>query len=142
MNVSNLLFQLGANYAPSLVAQEEANAQGFIQVLWLFGPDDNVTEAGASNFFVIIRNKETGLPELITAPLGDIILDGVTRRSVLELTRERLEKPSKEIQPLVAVERPLTMTEMVQASNEGRLLEAFVTGTAVSLGSISLSDLR
>lgn len=142
MIVSNLLFQLGANYAPSLVAQEEANAQGFIQVLWLFGPDDNVTEAGASNFFVIIRNKETGLPELITAPLGDIILDGVTRRSVLELTRERLEKPSKDIQPLVAVERPLTMAEMVQASNEGRLLEAFVTGTAVSLASLYSSDPR
>lgn len=142
MNAANFLIQLGANYAPSLVAQEEANAQGFIQVLWLFGPEDNVTEAGASNFFVIIRNKETGLPELITAPLGDIILDGVTRRSVLELTRERLQKPSEEIQPVVAVERPFTMAEMVEASNEGRLLETFVTGTAVSFASLSMSDLH
>ncbi|KAI8716304.1 Branched-chain-amino-acid aminotransferase [Fusarium sp. LHS14.1] len=134
--------KLGANYAPSLVAQEEANAQGFIQVLWLFGPEDNVTEAGASNFFVIIRNKETGLPELITALLGDIILDGVTRRSVLELTRERLEKPSEGIQPLVAVERSFTMAEMVEASNAGRLLEAFVTGTAFFVAPVGMIRYR
>lgn len=104
-------------------------------MLWLFGPEDNVTEAGASNFFVIMRNKETKRVELLTPPLGDIILDGVTRRSVLELASERLAKggsfPGTE-EGLDVVERQITMGELVEASKEGRLLEACVTGTAVS----------
>lgn len=109
-----------------MAAQEDANKKGFIQTLWLFGPNDEVTEAGASNFFVVIRNKHTNKPELVTPPLGDMILDGVTRKSVLELAKERLH------QEMDVSERALEMKELVEACEEGRLLEAFVTGTAVS----------
>ena len=74
----------------------------------------------------MIENKENGRPELITPPLGDIILDGVTRRSVLELAVARLGDK------LDVSERELKMEELVGANKEGRLVEAFVTGTAVS----------
>ena len=92
-----------------------------------------MTEAGASNFFVIIRSKESGRPELLTPPLGDIILDGVTRKSVLELAKERLTDGTNGLEGLDVAERQITMGELVEASKEGRLLEACVTGTAVCL---------
>jgi len=115
----------------------EGRKRGYDQILWLLGPDFQVTEAGASNFFLVWRTKE-GVLQLITAPLdGKIILDGVTRRSVLELARERLVAGSKhldsEIKELEIVERMFSMLEVVEAQKEGRLIEAFVSGTAVSL---------
>ena len=112
---------------PTLVAQGEAREQGYDQVLWLLGPEGSVTEAGASNFFVVWRTKEGGKLQMVTAPLGDkIILDGVTRRSLLEMTKERL---SEEVE---VVERKFTMSEIKEAIKEGRMVEAFVSGTAVS----------
>ena len=80
--------KVGANYGPSLIAQGEAKARGFDQVLWLLGEGCEVTEAGASNFFVLWKTRG-GRLQLVTAPLDDkIILDGVTRRSILQLARE------------------------------------------------------
>ena len=126
--------KLGANYGPSLDAHGKALRMGFNQVLWLFGPDRQVTEAGASNFFIIWENKETGKRELVTAPLeNQLILPGVTRRSVLELVRTRLSQTVGDRGPLDVVERSFTIGEVEQASKEGRIVEAFVSGTAVSV---------
>jgi branched-chain amino acid aminotransferase len=127
--------KLGANYGPSLQAHGQAQAQGFDQILWLFGQDRQVTEAGASNFFIIWHNADNGKLELVTAPLDNqLILPGVTRRSVLELVRERLSKgPVGQLAPLEAVERTLTIGDIEKASKEGRIVESFVSGTAVSL---------
>ena len=117
--------KVGANYGPSLVAQQEAKARGFNQILWLFGPDSEVTEAGASNFFVVWKTRD-GKMQLITAPLVDkIILEGITRRSVLEITKERLGDE------LEIVERKYGIKEVEEAVEEGRMVEAFVAGTAV-----------
>jgi branched-chain amino acid aminotransferase len=123
--------KVGANYGPSLMANGEARARGYDQVLWLL--NGQVTEAGASNFFVMWKSRE-GKTQLVTAPLGDkIILDGVTRRSILQLTRERLSHGRTGLDPVEIVERQFTMEDVVQAVNEGRILEAFAAGTAVSL---------
>jgi branched-chain amino acid aminotransferase len=117
--------KVGANYGPSLLATNEARARGFGQILWLYGPENYCTEAGASNFFVVWRTREGGL-EMVTAPLDDkLILDGVTRRSVVELARERL-KGEVEV-----VERKYTIEEVIEADKEGRLIESFAAGTAV-----------
>lgn len=129
--------KVGANYGPAFVAHMEGRKQGYDQILWLLGPEQHVTEAGASNFFVVWRTKEGGL-QLVTAPLeGKIILEGVTRGSVLDLARERLVEGSKyltaEVGSVEIVERTYTMSEVVEASKEGRLVEAFVAGTAVSI---------
>lgn len=123
---------LHRNYGPSLMAQKEAQARGYDQILWLFDKSCQVTEAGASNFFVIWKNKDTGRVELVTAPLDDkVILDGVTRRSVLELAKDRLAVSNGEIQGLDVVERKYTMMDLIDAAKEDRLLEAFAAGTAV-----------
>lgn len=129
--------KVGANYGPTLMANSEARARGYDQVLWLL--NGTVTEAGASNFFVIWRAKETGKLQLVTAPLGDkIILDGVTRRSILQLSRERLTSTSKSgLEPFEIVERNFTMGDIVEAVEEGRIVEAFAAGTAVSGSALS-----
>lgn len=145
--------KVGANYGPSLVAQGEAHAQGYDQILWLLGPDCEVTEAGASNFFIVWRTPH-GRVQLVTAPLSDrIILDGVTRRSVLELARARLAGEGLarlatgtgldySAAPLEVVERKFGMDEVVAAAREGRLLEAFAAGTAFFIAPISLIHFR
>jgi len=117
--------KLGANYAPCIVPQREAMSRGLQQNLWLFGEEEFVTEVGTMNFFVAIKNKETGQKELITAPLDGTILGGVTRDSVLSLARERLAPEGWKI-----TERKYTMAELDEAAQEGRLIEAFGSGTA------------
>ncbi|KAI1498111.1 aminotransferase [Biscogniauxia marginata] len=129
--------KVGGNYAGSLVAQAEASKQGFTQVLWLMDDERKVTEAGASNFMVVWRTKE-GKLQLITAPLEDkIILDGVTRRSVLQLATDRLSSPNGDLEPLEVVEKWFTMEELLEAYQEGRFLEAFAVGTAWFVGTVS-----
>lgn len=119
--------KLGANYGPSLLATQEARNRGFGQILWLYGPEGYCTEAGASNFFVVWKCKETGRTQLVTAPLDDrLILDGVTRRSIVQLARERLGDE------LEVVERKYTIDEVLEADSEGRMIESFAAGTAVS----------
>ena len=137
--------KLGANYGPSLVAQGEARARGFDQVLWLFGPEASVTEAGASNFFVVWRCKQTGKVELVTAPLGErIILEGVTRASILELARSRLTTTTEGggdaqgLESVEVVERKFTMADVIEAYEEGRLVEAFAAGTAFFVAPVGL----
>lgn len=119
--------KVGANYGPSLLATQEARARGFGQILWLYGPEGYCTEAGASNFFVVWKDKDSGKTQIVTAPLDDrLILDGVTRRSLLQLAKERL---GHEVD---VVERRYTIQEVLEADAEGRLVEAFAAGTAVS----------
>ncbi|EYE90452.1 branched-chain amino acid aminotransferase, cytosolic [Aspergillus ruber CBS 135680] len=131
--------KLGANYGPSLAAHGVATGQGFDQVLWLFGGERQVTEAGASNFFIVWEGKD-GKRELVTASLeSQVILPGVTRRSVLELARERLASPSATgLPPVDVVERPFTIGEVEEAWKEGRIIEAFVSGTAYFIAPVQI----
>lgn len=124
--------KLGANYGPSMMILKEAVARGYHQVLWLYGDNGECTEAGACNFFVVWIRMD-GKKELITAPLDDkTILDGVTRRSCLELAKERLA-PEIEV-----TERKFTIREVMEAAAEGRLLESFAAGTGVSITPLAL----
>jgi len=128
--------KVGANYGPTIVAQSEARRRGYDQVLWLFGPEDYVTEAGLANFFVLWTTKD-GMKELVTPPLElGVILEGVTRRSVLEVCR------SGKVGDVVVSERKARMDEIVSAYEEGRMLEAFAVGTAVFVASVSEIDFR
>jgi branched-chain amino acid aminotransferase len=117
--------KLGANYAPCIVPQLQAAKRGFHQNLWLFGEEEYVTEVGTMNLFVAMKDKETGQPELATAPLDGTILEGVTRDSVLALARERMAPKGWKIS-----ERYIKMGEIAQASQEGRMIEVFGAGTA------------
>jgi branched-chain amino acid aminotransferase len=122
-----------ANGSRSLLCQGEARAKGYDQILWLFGPDANITEAGASNFFAVWKTP-AGQVQLVTAPLSErIILDGVTRRSVLQLARERLSGAAENVE---VVERKFTMGEIMEAYDDGRMLECFVAGTAFFIAGV------
>ncbi|OQR77698.1 branched-chain-amino-acid aminotransferase, partial [Tropilaelaps mercedesae] len=119
--------KLGCNYAPTLAVQKDAERLGLHQVLWLFGAEQEITEVGAMNVFIFLRNKD-GEPELITPPLSGIILPGITRRSVLDLTREWNE--------FKVSERKVTMQDLREALDEGRLIEMFGCGTACIIAPI------
>ncbi|KAK2625269.1 hypothetical protein QTJ16_005638 [Diplocarpon rosae] len=132
--------KVGANYGPSLLATGEARTRGYDQVLWLL--DGKVTEAGASNFFVVWKTSG-GRLQLVTAPLDDkIILDGITRRSILQLARERLVDGKSGLGAIEIVERNFTMDDMVAASKEGRIVEAFAAGTAFFVSPVSVINYK
>ena len=85
------------------------------------GAVTNVTLATSESW----KDKQTGQPTLLTAPLDGTILEGVTRDSILALARERLEPQGWKID-----ERKYTMQELSDAADEGRMLEVFGAGTA------------
>lgn len=114
--------KLGSNYAPTVLVQKQAEKNGCQQVLWLYGADHQLTEVGTMNIFVYLIN-EKGEKELITPPLEDgLILPGITRDSLLELARQWGD--------FKVCERRITMSEVIKASKENRLLEMFGAGTA------------
>jgi len=115
--------KMGSNYAPTLWTQKIAEQHGCHQCLWLFGDDHEITEVGAMNLFILLRGVDGGEDELVTPPLSTgVILPGVTRRSIIELTQTW---PGLRVS-----ERKITMGEVMEAQAEGRLLEMFGSGTA------------
>ncbi|EPQ61304.1 branched-chain amino acid aminotransferase II [Gloeophyllum trabeum ATCC 11539] len=135
-------YKLGLNYAPGFEPQKRAAQKGYMQVLWLFKEGEGrgleglkVTEAGAMNFFVVVKRADGDL-DVITPPLDGTILPGLTRDSCLALVRAHT--PSTRALPALppatrvhAHERTLTVADLVRWYAEGRLLEAFGVGTAV-----------
>ena len=106
----------GGNYAASLFASTEAGEAGYDQVLWLDGVHRKfVEEVGSMNICFLYDGK------IVTSPLTGTILDGITRRSILTLVREM----GFEVE-----ERALTVDEILDGAENGRLKEAFGTGTA------------
>jgi branched-chain amino acid aminotransferase len=78
--------KLGANYGPTILPQIEAAKQGYSQVLWLFGDNHEISEVGTMNIFFFIKNEKDE-DELVTAPLNDTVLPGVTRDTILNITK-------------------------------------------------------
>lgn len=114
--------KMGSNYAPTLFTQKIAESRGCHQCLWLFGEDQEITEVGAMNLFIFLKN-EAGEHELVTSPISSgVILPGVTRRSIVEMCSEW--------EGIKVSERKITMGEVTKALGEGRLLEMFGSGTA------------
>ncbi|KAJ8261985.1 hypothetical protein GJAV_G00160780 [Gymnothorax javanicus] len=113
--------KMGGNYAASIYAQSEATKFGCQQVLWLYGEDHQITEVGTMNLFLYWINED-GEEELATPPLDGIILPGVTRQSILELTRKW--------GVFKVAEHYLTMADLCCALKENRVKEIFGAGTA------------
>jgi branched-chain amino acid aminotransferase len=113
-----------ANYAASLLPAEEARKEGFSQVLWLDACENRyIQEVGAMNIFFVIDGV------LVTPKLDGTILPGITRDSVLQLAEKW---------GLHTEERSLSIDEVFTASKEGRLSEAFGTGTAAVVSPVGL----
>ncbi len=110
------------NYAASLLPAEIAQKKGFTQVLWLDGEHHKyIDEVGTMNIFFVIDD------EVITPPLEGSILPGVTRDTVLDLTKSWDMKVN---------ERRISIDELIQSSKEGRLQEVFGTGTAAVISPV------
>jgi len=113
--------KVGSNYGPTIFVGIEAQKKGCQQVLWLFGEEEYLTEAGTMNMFLVTKNKK-GEMELITPPLDGTILEGVTRQSILDMTRKwGIIKVS---------ERSITMKETLELLKNNELIECFGAGTA------------
>jgi branched-chain amino acid aminotransferase len=111
-----------ANYAASLLAAEEAQTQGFTQVLWLDGIAHRyIEEVGSMNIFFVIDD------ELVTPPLEGSILDGVTRDSVLRLAHSW---------GIRVAERRIGIDDILAAHGAGNLTEVFGTGTAAVISPV------
>lgn len=114
--------KVAGNYAASLLAAEEAKEKGFSQVLWLDAAEKKyVEEVGTMNMFFVLDN------EVVTAPLTGSILPGITRDSVMTLIKDWGIKVS---------ERSIAIDEIIDAAENGRLKEAFGTGTAAVISPV------
>lgn len=107
----------GGNYAASLAAQMEAEANGCKQVLFLDPFNDNaVEELGGMNVFFVFKDGT-----LVTPALNGHILHGITRSSVLQLAADRGMKVQ---------ERKITIDEWRSGVASGEITEVFACGTA------------
>jgi branched-chain amino acid aminotransferase len=112
----------GGNYAASLYAAQEAAKNGYDQVLWLDAKEKRyVEEVGSMNMLFLYDGK------IVTSPLRGTVLDGITRRSTLTLAKEL----GYEIE-----ERAMSVDEIMEGAENGRLTEAFGTGTAVVISPV------
>ena len=110
------------NYAAAIRPTEIAKAKGYDQVLWLDARDfEYIQEVGTMNIFFKIDGK------VITPNLSGSVLSGITRMSVIDLLRDK---------GFEVTERPIKISEIIEASNNGTLEEAFGTGTAVGIAMI------
>lgn len=111
-----------ANYAISLKGQDEAHKQDYEQVLWLDGVEQKyIEEVGSMNIFFVIDG------EVITPLLTGSVLPGITRKSALELCKKWGMK---------VTERRITIQEIAEAYDNGKLDEVFGTGTAAVISPV------
>ncbi len=112
----------GGNYAGQFYPTNLANQAGFQQVIWT---DDathtKLEEAGTMNVFFRINDT------LYTAPTSERILDGVTRKSLIEMAKR--DGIDVEV-------RPVLVSEIVEAAKNGSLKEIFGAGTAAVVNPI------
>lgn len=112
----------GGNYAASLRAGERAEEKGFSQVLWLDGVEQKyIEEVGSMNVLFKIAGK------VVTPALNGSILPGITRKSLLQLLRDK----GYEVE-----ERRISVDELISAAKDGTLEEAWGSGTAAVVSPI------
>ena len=111
------------NYAGSFYPSQLAQAEGFQQVVWTdANTHENIEEAGTMNIFIRIGDK------LLTGPTSDSILDGITRKSLIQLASDN---------GIDLEVRTIKVAEIIAAHKSGTLLEMFGAGTAAVVSPIS-----
>lgn len=110
------------NYAASFLPAQQAQQDGFTQVLWLDAINHTyIEEVGTMNIHFLIGDT------LVTPSLTGSVLSGITRDSVIKLA----EKWGYEVQ-----ERKISIDEIMQASADGHLKEVFGSGTAAVISPV------
>ncbi len=113
--------KLTGSYINSALIKSEAMLNGFDEAIVL-NQDGHVAEGSAENLFMV-RNGV-----LITTPVHSNILEGITRRTIMQLAREELDIP--------VVVRTIDRSELYVAD------EAFFCGTGVQIVAIASVDHR
>lgn len=113
--------KIAGAYVNSAFAKSEAMLNGFDEAIVL-NEDGHVSEGSAENLFIVRDGT------LVTPPVSDNILEGITRAAVIQLAQDELG--------LVTVERPIDRTELYIAD------EAFFCGTGVQVAAIASVDHR
>ena len=112
----------GGNYASSMKAQSLAHEKGYSQVLWLDGVEKKyIGEVGAMNIFFVVDG------EVLTPELDGSILPGITRKSMIQVLRDKGCK---------VTERKISIQEIADAYGAGKLQEVFGTGTAAVISPV------
>jgi branched-chain amino acid aminotransferase len=113
----------GGNYGGSFYPTHRAKKEGYDAVLWTDAKENKyIEESGMMNVMFVINDT------LVTPPLSDSILDGITRDSLLTLARDMSYKTE---------ERPISVLELEEAFKKGIITEAFGTGTAAVVAPIA-----
>jgi branched-chain amino acid aminotransferase len=112
----------GGNYGASFLPTQNARLAGYDQVLWTDAKENKyIEESGMMNVMFVINDT------LVTPPLSDSILDGVTRDSLLTLAKDLGYKTEV---------RPVAVAELEKAFKAGTITEAFGAGTAAVVAPI------
>ncbi|WP_378187043.1 branched-chain amino acid aminotransferase [Aquimarina sp. W85] len=110
------------NYAAQFYPTNLAKKKGYQQMIWTDADThEYMEEAGTMNIFFRINDT------LLTAPISDRILDGITRKSLLTLAEK---------EGLTTEVRPIKVSEIVAAAKDGSLKEMFGAGTAAVISPI------
>ncbi len=112
------------NYGGSLFPTQKAMQAGYDQIIWTDAATHQyVEEAGTMNLMFMVGGS------LVTAPTGDTILDGVTRKSVIQIAKDW---------GIDVQERQLSVKELVNGILDGSVTEAFGAGTAAVIAPIQI----
>lgn len=118
----------GGNYGASFFPTRTANEAGYDQVLWTDSKNHElIEESGTMNVMFYIDDT------LITPPLSGTILDGITRDSLLTLAKEMGIKTEV---------RQVSRTELANALEAGKKVEAFGAGTAAVVAPIEVLSIN
>jgi branched-chain amino acid aminotransferase len=118
----------GGNYGGAFYPTKLAKEAGFDQVLWTDGKENKfIEESGMMNAMFVIDNI------LVTPPVSDSILDGVTRDSLLTLATDM---------GYAIEERPVSLEELEKSFINKTITEAFGAGTAAVVAPIQLIHLN
>jgi branched-chain amino acid aminotransferase len=113
-----------SNYVISALAKHEAMEAGFMECVFLDAVNRQYIEEGSScNIFFYLKSGE-----LVTPELGDTILPGITRSSIIELAKDR---------NVTARERKVSIDEIFSDARE-----CFVSGTAAGATPIASLTFR
>lgn len=113
--------KISGAYVNSALIKSDATRAGFDEALTLT-QDGHISEGSAMNIFMVREGV------VITPPVTDNILEGITRRSIMELARQELG--------LTVVERSIDRTEVFICD------ELFMTGTAAQITAATRVDHR
>lgn len=114
----------GGNYAGALYPSKLAQQKGYHQLLWTDGiTHEYIEESGTMNIMFVMDDT------LITPSLTDSILAGISRDSVLQMARNW---------GMNVEERRVSVKEIIEGLQSGRLTEAFGAGTAATIAHIEL----